>query len=113
LAEADKAILRRWIEEGAVYAGHWSFIPPQQMAVAGIQRASQAIDHFVKQRLAEEGWELSPSADKATLYRRLSLDLTGLPPSGQEVQAFLADDSEDAYEKAVDRFLSQPHFGER
>ncbi len=111
LTDADKAKLKAWIEQGAKYAGHWSFIPPQRPPVpAG---ATNAIDALVRQRLTEEGLKPSPEADRATLIRRVSLDLTGLPPSASEVEAFMNDKSPLAYEQLVDRLLKSPHFGER
>jgi len=111
LTEADKAKIKAWIEQGAKYAGHWSFIPPQRPPVP--QGAKNAIDALVRQRLAEEGMKPSPEADRAMLIRRLSLDLTGLPPSAAEVEAFVKDTSPQAYEALVERLLKSPHFGER
>ena len=111
LTAADKAKIKGWIEQGAKYAGHWSFIAPQRPPVpAG---AASALDALVRQRLTEEGLTPSAPADPATLIRRVSLDLTGLPPSAEEVQAFVNDQSPQAYEALVDRLLKSPHFGER
>jgi hypothetical protein len=111
LTEAQKAKIRAWIEEGAPYAEHWAFIAPVRTAVpAG---SVNAIDGFVRARLAEEGLTPAPPADPATLARRLSLDLTGLPPGADEVAAFVADSSPDAYARLVEQLLASPHFGER
>jgi len=98
-------ILRRWINEGAEYAPHWAFEP--------IVKPDSTLDEFVAARLAEAGLERADEADKHTLIRRLSLDLIGLPPTQEEVSAFLADDKPGAYERLVDRLLASPHYGER
>ena len=113
LDDIDKEKLRRWIEEGAAYAGHWSFIAPVRIPLPQSFADQSTIDAFVLERLAEEGLAQSVEADPATLIRRLSLDLIGLPPSGDEVKAFMNDASPDAYEKIVDRFLTSSSFGER
>lgn len=116
LSDAQKEILRRWIESGAKYTKHWSFIPPVQAALPKVSNESwprNEIDHFMLARLDAEQLSPSPEADRHTLIRRASLDLTGLPPSAEEVAAFVADESPDAYEKLVDRLLESPHFGER
>ena len=108
--------LRRWVEGGAEYAGHWAFTAPQRPAVpaaADARWAKNAIDRFVLAGLQSAGLRPSPEADRAALLRRLSLDLVGLPPSPQEIDAFLADASPDAYEKQVERLLASPHFGEK
>ena len=95
---------------------HWAFIPPRRPAVPEVAKpgwARNPIDRFILARLERAGLAPSPEADRATLLRRLSLDLIGLPPSPEEVDAFLADRSAGAYERAVDRLLASPHFGER
>ncbi|MCB1208167.1 MAG: PSD1 domain-containing protein [Verrucomicrobiales bacterium] len=108
---ADKEKIKGWIEQGAKYAGHWSFIAPQRPPVpAG---TPSAIDALVRQRLADEGMTPSAPADPAMLIRRVALDLTGLPPSAEEVEAFVNDQTPQAYETLVDRLLKSPHFGER
>ncbi len=111
LTDADKAKIKAWIEQGGKYAGHWSFIAPQRppMPVG----TKSAIDALVRQRLEEQGLKLSPEADRAMLIRRVTLDLTGLPPSADEVSAFVSDKNPQAYEALVDRLLKSPHFGER
>ncbi|MDP1564059.1 MAG: PSD1 and planctomycete cytochrome C domain-containing protein [Pirellulaceae bacterium] len=110
-------LLGRWIEEGAVYDEHWAFIPPIRPAVPespeGQDWGSHPIDRFVRQRLVEQGLSPSPRADRVTLLRRLAFDLTGLPPSAEDVQRFHSDTDPTAYDRAVDRLLSSPHFGER
>lgn len=116
LSAAQKATLRDWIEQGAEYETHWSFIPPKRAALPTTKRrdwARNAIDAFVLARLEAQGMSPAPEADRATLARRLHLDLTGLPPTPAQVDAFVSDTSADAYEKLVDRLLASPHFGER
>jgi len=101
-------ILRRWIAEGAVWGKHWSFEAPVKATATG-----HPVDFFVGKKLAAEGLTPAKEAPKHTLLRRLSFDLTGLPPTEAETAAFLADSSPKAYEKAVDRLLASPHYGER
>jgi hypothetical protein len=116
LSPREKAILIKWIEEGAEYKKHWAFIPPQQSDLPKVKEKSWAknpVDFFVLNKLEQEGIKPSPEADRETLLRRLSLDLTGLPPSLAEIDAFLADQDEDAYEKQVDRLLNSVHYGEK
>jgi len=119
-AKEDKALkpqqielLKRWIKEGAVWAGHWAFEPITKPALPRTARSVSPIDAFVQARLKTEGLKPSPEEDKARLIRRVSLDLTGLPPSIQEVNDFVKDRSPKAFEKVVDRLLASPHFGER
>ncbi len=121
-AEEDKplsreqiALLQQWIAQGARWEPHWAFVPPQRPAVPAVRGADRVlnpIDAFVLQRLESLGLGFSPQADRATLLRRVTLDLTGLPPTPQEVDAFLADSSPLAYERAVDRLLASPRYGE-
>jgi hypothetical protein len=109
--------IRRWIEQGAKYQGHWAFIPPTRPAAPQIKNQNSKIktpiDRFILARLEREELKPSPVANKATLLRRVTLDLTGLPPSIEEADDFLSDDSPDAYERVVDRLLASPRFGER
>ncbi|MDQ3623935.1 MAG: DUF1549 domain-containing protein, partial [Verrucomicrobiota bacterium] len=112
LTAADKETIKRWIEQGAKYAGHWSFIPPTKPEVPSIKGASP-IDAFVRQRLEQQGLKPTPEAERRMLIRRVTLDLTGLPPAAHEVEAFVNDQDPRAYEKLVDRLLMSPHFGER
>lgn len=115
LTQEEKDLFRRWIEQGADYDRHWAFVAPTKPEVPAIARESgeNAIDTFIQRRLQEEGLSFSAEADRSTLLRRLSFDLTGLPPTIEEVHAFVADRSPDAYEKQVDRLLASRHFGER
>ena len=109
-------LLRRWIDEGAKWQSHWAFDPPKRPPVPEVKDKSwpkNAIDYFTLARLEAQGLKPSEEADKATLLRRVSLDLTGLPPTPAEVDSFVADHSADAYEKRVDQLLQSPHYGER
>ena len=108
-------LLQRWIAGGAEYQQHWSFLPPRRSKLPEVQNQSRIqnpIDRFVLARLEQEGLKPSPPADKATLCRRLSLDLIGLPPTLDELDRFLKDDSPEACEKLIDRLLASPHYGE-
>ena len=119
LTDAQKKLLARWIDDGAKYSGHWAFAKLVRPAVpAGINPAARPIirnpiDHFIVARLEKDGLSQSPEADKAKLLRRVSLDLIGLPPTPEEIDAFLADKSPDAYGKVVDRLLGSQRYGER
>jgi len=116
LTAAERATLRRWIAEGAEYRPHWSLIAPHAAALPAAKNPRwprNAIDHFILARLETENLAPSPEADRATLLRRVSLDLTGLPPTIWALDAFLADARPDAYERAVDRLLASPAYGER
>lgn len=116
LTAAEKDLLKKWIDQGAEYRGHWAFIPPVRPPLPAVKDKAwvkNAIDAFILERLERAGLKPSPRADRTTLIRRLSFDLRGLPPSLQEVDEFLADNSPDAYEKLVDRLLASPHFGEK
>ncbi|HEY1603271.1 MAG TPA: DUF1553 domain-containing protein [Pirellulales bacterium] len=112
LTEPEVQTLRRWIEQGAEYENHWSFIPLQAVAVPGTGEASP-IDSLINVSLAKRGVAQQPEADRHTLIRRLSFDLTGLPPSPQEIIAFVNDKEPAAYERLVDRLLASEHYGER
>ena len=116
LSEEQKALLKRWIAEGAVYQKHWAFVTPQRSPEPPVQNpewAHNAIDRFVLARLESAGLHPSPEADRATLIRRLHADLTGLPPTPAEVDAFVNDPDPKAFETVVDRLLDSPHYGER
>jgi hypothetical protein len=126
LSATQVQLLRDWIDAGAAWpdalAGddpslrHWAFRPPVRPDLPAVKDGKwlrNPIDSFILARLEKEGLQPSPEADKTTLIRRLTLDLTGLPPTPEEVDAFLADNSRDAYEKAVDRLFASPHYGER
>ena len=116
LTAEEIALLQRWVQEGAHWKPHWSFIPPERPALPPVKDRKwprNAIDYFTLARLEKEKLPPNPEADKATLIRRATLDLIGLPPTIEEVDAFLANKSPDAYEKLVDRLLTSPHYGER
>jgi len=109
-------LLRRWVNSGAEYSGHWAYQPvvrPDAPTLAKGTPARNEIDHFVLATLSRENLTPATEADRTTLIRRLSLDLVGLPPTPDEVAAFLSDQRGDAYEQLVERLLSSPHFGER
>ena len=109
-------LIRRWIEQGAKWQMHWSFVKPERPVLPKVRNtnwARNAIDFFVLDRLERDGLTPSPEAARTTLIRRVTLDLTGLPPTPAEVDAFLADTSSNAYEKVVDRLLESPRYGER
>ncbi len=119
LTAAEVGRLRAWIDQGAAYsahaATHWSFQKIQRPAVPAVKNRAwvrNPIDAFILARLEKEGIAPSPEARQLTLLRRVSLDLTGLPPTPAEIRAFLADTRPDAYERLVDRLLASPHYGE-
>ncbi|MFG0333996.1 MAG: DUF1549 domain-containing protein, partial [Maioricimonas sp. JB049] len=108
-------ILRRWIEQGAEWEQHWAFIPPERPELPDVPNADRpqtGLDHFELRRMREKGLAPNPEASKEALLRRVTLDLTGLPPTIEEIDAFLGDDSPNAYEKVVDRLLQSPRYGE-
>lgn len=116
LSDSQIKLVRGWIEEGAEYQDHWAYRPLERPAVPASTDDSwrrNAIDAFISQRYQVEGFEPSPEADRRTLIRRLTLDLTGLPPRSEDVEAFAQDDSPDAYDRLVNRLLESDHFGER
>ncbi len=116
LAPQQISLLRRWIKQGAKWEDYWAFVPPTPKALPEVKRSDwvrQPLDRFVLARLEKEGLEPSPEADKAALLRRVSLDLTGLPPTPAEEAAYFADSSPGAYERQVDRLLASPRYGER
>jgi hypothetical protein len=115
LKPAEKEILRRWIAQGAPWEPHWSFIKPERPALPVVKNdkwVRNPVDRFILARLEAQGLAPAPEADRRTLVRRLSLDLTGLPPEPDVVEAFLKDAAPDAYDKLVDRLLDSPRFGE-
>ncbi|MEX2263824.1 MAG: DUF1553 domain-containing protein [Bryobacteraceae bacterium] len=116
LSEREIDLIRNWIEQGAKWEKHWSFLPPKRSASPEVRDSGWArnpIDRFILSRLEREGLKPSPEADKTTLIRRVTLDLTGLPPTPREVDAFLDDGSGNAYEKVIDRLLASPRYAER
>ncbi|MBA3480395.1 MAG: DUF1549 domain-containing protein, partial [Pirellulales bacterium] len=115
LSPQEIETLRRWIAAGAPWRKHWSLIPPARPELPTVKHANWsrgAVDQFILPRLEQEGLTPSPEADRATLLRRVTLDLTGLPPTTAEVEAYLADNRPDAYERAVDRLLASSRYGE-
>lgn len=118
VSQEQVELFRRWIAQGAAYREHWSLIPPERppipTASAEVSTAFQnPIDAFIAERLGQAGLKPAPEADRPSLIRRATLDLTGLPPSPEEVDAFLADASPKAYENLVERLLESPRYGER
>ncbi len=109
------AVLRRWVEQGATWTRHWAFKPPVKLVPPTVKHAAwpvNEVDRFMLDRLEDEGLTPEPEASKTALIRRVTLDLTGLPPTPEEVDAFLADRSARAYETVVDRLLDSPRYGE-
>jgi hypothetical protein len=116
LTASQKDVLKKWIAAGAKYEPHWSFIPPVKAPLPAVKHAKwveNPVDNFILVRLEQEKLKPNAEADKRTLIRRVTLDLTGLPPTPAEVEAFAADKSPDAYEKLVDRLLASPEWGEQ
>jgi hypothetical protein len=116
LTPEQAAVIRKWIEQGAPFDGHWAFESPSRPAVPVVRQEAwvrNAIDRFVLARLEREGLQPAAEADKATLLRRLHFDLTGLPPTPREVDSFLADKAPDAYERRVEALLESERYGER
>jgi len=116
LSPREKELLKRWVAEGAAWSQHWAYEPPRRHPLPEVKDRDWPlnwVDRFVLARLEEEGLKPNEPADRRTLIRRLSFDLTGLPPSPEQVQQFLADEQPGAYERVVDRLLASPHFGER
>ena len=116
ITPAQIAIIKQWIQQGAEYEKHWSFEPirkPELPSVKKVQWVRNGIDAFVLNQLEAKGISPSREADRYTLIRRVTLDLTGLPPTLEEVNSYLADKSENAYEQMLNRALSSPHYGEK
>src|SRR5207237_3228599 len=111
------ALIKKWIEQGAGWKDHWAYIPPTHPALPSIEnqksKIKNPIDAFVVATLDEQSLQPAPEADRITLVRRLYFDLIGLPPTPEEADAFVYDESPSAYENLVDRLLASPHFGER
>ena len=108
--------LRKWIRDGATWNRHWAFVPPARPELPPVRATDwpqNPIDRFVLARLEREGWQPNPTAAKRKLLRRVTLDLTGLPPTLEELAAFVADRSANAYDAVVDRLLASPRYGER
>lgn len=116
LKPQEIATLRKWIVQGAPYQAHWAFIKPRMPSLPKVKNAAWAknpLDVFILSRLEQERLQPSPEADRPALIRRVSLDLTGLPPTPKEVETFASDKSPNAYAKVVDRLLTSPHYGEK
>ena len=116
LTEAQKQTLRRWVQEGAPFSEHWAFTPPKRIAPPKVKQTKwprNDIDRFVLARLEAETLSPAPEAERERWLRRVTFDLTGLPPSLSEIDAFLADRSKNSFEKVVDRLLASPRYGER
>ncbi len=116
VSEREVKIIEKWIEQGAEYKPHWAFIPPEKQALPEVDNEAwiiNEIDYFILDKLEELGLSPNNRADKERLLKRVSFDLTGLPPSLEMQEAFLADESSDAYEKIVDELLSSKHYGEK
>jgi Protein of unknown function (DUF1553)/Protein of unknown function (DUF1549)/Planctomycete cytochrome C/Concanavalin A-like lectin/glucanases superfamily len=116
LTDQEKDTLRRWIEQGAKWRQHWAFLPPQTPSLPEVKNAAwprNEIDRFILAKLEANGLDPAPEAERHTLIRRVTLDLTGLPPTPAEVDAFIKDKSPHAYEKVVDRLLASPRYGEQ
>ncbi|WP_299467919.1 PSD1 and planctomycete cytochrome C domain-containing protein [uncultured Gimesia sp.] len=116
LKPAEIQLLKQWIEAGAPWSKHWAYLKPQATPAPEVKNQSWPvnwIDHFILSRLEQLNLQPAAEADKVTLIRRLSFDLTGLPPTSQEVDQFVKDQKPQAYEKLVDRLLASPHYGER
>lgn len=116
LKAEEVALLKQWISEGANWKKHWAFEKPEVQTPPEVQHADQVanpIDNFILKRLEANGLEPNPKADRRTLIRRAYYDITGLPPTYEEIEAFVADESPNAYEKLVDRLLASPQYGER
>ncbi len=116
LTKEQVDLLVRWVTEGAPWKNHWSFIPPEKPEPPVVKRLdwpANELDRFILERIERAGLEPAPEADKPTLLRRVTFDLTGLPPTPEEVDAFVADTSPEAYTKVVERLLASPHYGER
>ncbi|HEY3134719.1 MAG TPA: DUF1549 domain-containing protein, partial [Blastocatellia bacterium] len=116
LSDKQIELLRRWIDEGAKWETHWAYIAPKRPELPTVKDRAwprNPMDHFILARLEREGLKPQPEADRVTLLRRVTYDLTGLPPTPADVDSFVRDKSPDAYEKRVDQLLRSPHYGER
>ncbi len=112
LSDEQKEVLRRWVRSGAAVQQHWAFVTPQTKQADVDQKATSPIDDFIHRGIEESGLRANARADRSELLRRVCLDLTGLPPSREQIESFLSDPSDDAYERLVDQLLESPHFGQ-
>ncbi|MEM6698712.1 MAG: PSD1 and planctomycete cytochrome C domain-containing protein [Bacteroidota bacterium] len=116
LTQEEIDLIGRWIEQGAEYKKHWAFLPPEQVALPEVKREKwvrNEIDYFTLSKMEEQGLRPNEEAEKLYLLKRLAFDLTGLPPTVEMQEAFLADERENAYERVVDELLASPHYGEK
>ena len=116
LSSYEIALLQKWIKQGAEWKAHWAFIPPLKANLPSVSDPNwpqNEIDYFILEQLDQKGWQPAPPEDKTKLLRRLSFDTRGLPPSLEEIDAFIADTSPTAYEQLVDRMLASTAYGER
>ncbi|MER2490723.1 DUF1553 domain-containing protein [Catenovulum sediminis] len=116
LSARDKAIIKKWIEQGAEYKEHWAYIQPEKQPLPNVKQTQwvkNPIDQFILKRIEDNQFAPNEVADKVSLIRRITFDLTGLPPTPQEVENFVQDKDKNAYQKVVDRLLASPAFGER
>lgn len=116
LSDQEKKLLQQWIDQGAGYEEHWAYIPPRwpaEFPPTDADDLPHLIDSMISRRLSAVGVQPAAEADRITLIRRLSIDLTGIPPTGQEVEDFIQDSTPDAYHRLVDRLLASPRYGER
>ncbi len=116
LTAQQREVLTEWVRQGGHFQGHWAFIPPQSIQPPRVEQdpwTKNPIDQFVLKRLRQEGLQPSPSASRETLARRITLDLTGLPPTTGEVDAFIADDTDGNVERLIDRLMHSPRYGEQ
>ncbi len=116
LSTEEKALIAKWIEQGAEFKTHWSFVPPQKSKIPEVKNSKwtkQDLDYFILDKIERKGLSPSEEANKVTLLRRITLDLTGLPPTPEEIDLFLNDLSPNSYEIAIDRLLKKPQYGEK
>src|SRR4030095_4421326 len=116
LTEPEITVIKKWIQQGAKYEPHWAFVAPKKPAVPKVNNAKwckNEIDYFALQQLEKRNFEPNEEADKERLLKRVSFDITGLPPTPDQTDRFLADNSPGAYEKIVDELLKEPSYGER
>lgn len=113
LTEREIAILTKWIKQGATWKPHWAFIPPQTPVLDDIEEGQSEIDFFIEREISKAGLEIAPEGNKNSLIRRVSYILTGLPPTPDALEKYLADNSIESYEKMVDQYLNSPRFGEK
>ena len=112
LTEGERDLLSRWVRQGGAYSRHWAFVPPRETQVPTDNRQAVDIDTFIAAKLSQQGVDFAPSADRATLARRVALVLTGLPPEPDQLANFLAEGDADAYDRLVDQLLASPRYGE-